>query len=141
MLRLGFRFISRRMETSTFISPFTLDMFARKALRTDIDRVEQRGHSMLAFISQPMANKTKDEILAERKHIVSFLPEGTDVIDTFLDTDDSPLVCLGKSLEMMDKADVVVFAEGWHMSRGCVIEHEAAVRYGKKVEYVSVLSA
>ena len=96
---------------------------------------------MLAFISQPMANKTKDEILAERKHIVSFLPEGTDVIDTFLDTDDSPLVCLGKSLEMMDKADVVVFAEGWHMSRGCVIEHEAAVRYGKKVEYVSVLSA
>ena len=26
--------------------------------------------------------------------------------------------------------DIVYFAEGWQNTRGCVIEHECAVRYG-----------
>ena len=32
----------------------------------------------------------------------------------------------------MADADIVCFMKGWDESRGCIIEHDAAVRYGIK---------
>lgn len=90
------------------------------------------------FISQPMRDKTDEEIKAERAEIVNRVTERfgeVEVIDSFIeenapDNANSGLWYLGKSLELLSTADCVYFAEGWQDYRGCKIEHECAVQYG-----------
>lgn len=89
------------------------------------------------FISQPMKDKTDEEIKAERKLAIEkaqeVVGEEVEVIDSFFENaphDARPLWFLGKSLELMAGADVVYFAKGWENARGCKIEHECAVQYG-----------
>lgn len=92
------------------------------------------------FISQPMANKTLEEIKTERsrieKEIKAFFPD-VEFIDSIFDTYpglvNAPLWCLAKALELLSYADLVYFAEGWEKARGCVIEHKCAVDYGIKI--------
>ena len=90
------------------------------------------------FISQPMRDKTDEEIKTERAEIVKRVTERFgefEVIDSFF-TEDAPkevnsgLWWLGKSLELLSTANCVYFAEGWQNYRGCKIEHECAVQYG-----------
>ena len=88
------------------------------------------------FISQPMRNKTDEEILQEREHAIKRVREllgDVEVIDLFfkdVPTDTSPLWFLGKSLELLSTADVVYFCDGWDTARGCRIEQMCAVEYG-----------
>ena len=88
------------------------------------------------FISQPMRDKTDEEIKAERERIVKAVTERfgeVEVIDSFFESaphDARPLWFLGKSLELLSTADCAYFAEGWKDYRGCKIEHECAVQYG-----------
>lgn len=91
------------------------------------------------FISQPMKGKTDEEILKEREVAIekakNVLEEEVEVIDSFFQSapvDAKPLWFLGKSLELLADADIAYFAKGWEDARGCVIEHECAVRYGIK---------
>lgn len=92
------------------------------------------------FISQPMRDKSDEQIIAERRSAVQaamqFLNEDVEVIDSFFkDTphDAAPLWFLGKSLELLSTADVVYFADGWENCRGCKIEHDCAVAYGLRI--------
>ena len=88
------------------------------------------------FISQPMNNKTNDEIKAEREkaiHRAKELCEDIEVIDSFFENaphDAKPLWFLSKSLELLSTADYAYFAEGWKNARGCRIENECALLYG-----------
>ena len=88
------------------------------------------------FISQPMKDKTNEEIKEERNKIVKKVTERfgeVEVIDSFFENaphDANPLWFLGKSLELLSTADCAYFAEDWKDYRGCKIEHEAAVNYG-----------
>ena len=88
------------------------------------------------FISQPMKDKTNEEIKEERNEIVKRVTERfgeVEVIDSFFENaphNAKPLWFLGKSLELLSTADCAYFAEGWKDYRGCKIEHEAAVHYG-----------
>lgn len=100
---------------------------------------------MNVFISQPMRNRSDEEIKAERQKIMEYVQkfypnEKAEEIDSFFDSDkldisskNVPLVMLGMSLELLAEADVVVFADGWSMARGCKIEHDAAEAYGIKI--------
>ena len=89
------------------------------------------------FISQPMANKTNEEIENERKEIKKILDEkygedGYEIIDSFFKDaphNAKPLWFLGKSFELLSTADVAVFASGWNNARGCVMEHLACENY------------
>lgn len=97
---------------------------------------------MKLFISQPMNGRTDDEILMERRRIERDVENdfGTyvDVIDSFIQdapVDAKPLWYLGESLKKLAEADVAIFAKGWQKSRGCRIEHDAAVAYGIEVLY------
>ena len=92
------------------------------------------------FISQPMKDKTGEEILALREQAIKsateLLGEEVEVIDSFFQNapvDARPLWFLGKSLELLSTADVVYFAKGWENYRGCKIEHECAEAYGIEV--------
>ena len=92
------------------------------------------------FISQPMRDKTDEEILAERKKAVrvvkEMLGEDVEVIDSFFQEaphNAKPLWYLAKSLELLDTADVAFFCNGWEKYRGCRIEHTCANEYGIRI--------
>lgn len=89
------------------------------------------------FVSQPMKDKTDDEILKEREKAIKKaeekLGESVEVIDSFFQSapaDVRPLWFLGKSLELLSTADLAYFADGWTNARGCRIEHLCALEYG-----------
>ena len=99
---------------------------------------------MKAMLSQPMAGKTDDEIIATREKAIKALEErGYEVINTFF-TDEwynnksmaerrviqIPVCFLAKSLESMSHCNAVYFCKGWEKARGCRIEHDVAVAYG-----------
>lgn len=91
------------------------------------------------FISQPMNGKTDEEIIKERERAIKLakleLQEDVEVIDSFFQSaphDARPLWFLGKSFELLSKADVAYFAKGWQDARGCKMEHQACVEYGIK---------
>lgn len=97
------------------------------------------------FISQPMKDKTNQEIEQERKKIIEKVEKyfgEVEVIDSFFKDaphDAKPLWFLGKSLELLSNANVIVLGKDWECSRGCRIEHECAIQYGISVIYIENL--
>ena len=96
------------------------------------------------FISQPMLNRSNEEIKTEREMIIASLKTAMiyseiEVIDSFFENvphEAKPLWFLGKSLELLSTADLAVFAKGWESARGCKIEHECALQYGISLIYM-----
>lgn len=97
------------------------------------------------FISQPMKDKTNQEIEQERKKIIEKVERyfgEVEIIDSFFKDaphDAKPLWFLGKSLELLSNANVIVLGKDWECSRGCRIEHECAIQYGISVIYIENL--
>lgn len=104
---------------------------------------------MKAMLSQPMAGKTEEEITAMRERAIKVLEaKGYKIVNTLF-TDEwypnekmedrgvvqIPLCFLAKSLENMSLCHAVYFCKGWENSRGCKIEHDAAVAYGLEIIY------
>lgn len=96
------------------------------------------------FISQPMRNKTQDEILRERESAITAammtLDDDIEVIDSYFadynpDNGCIPLKYLSKALEKLADANIAYFCKGWDTARGCKIEHQCAVEYGIAVIY------
>lgn len=98
---------------------------------------------MKVFISQPMKDKSKEEILAERERAIAkvqheYPNEDIEVLDSYF-ADEPPqdnnrgLYLLGKSFELLSFADVAYFVQGWNWYRGCKMEHMAALNYSIKV--------
>lgn len=95
---------------------------------------------MKVMISQPMNGKTEEQIRNERAELVKKLTEqGLEVVDTIF-TDEAPtdsdraLFYLSKSIETISKVDAVIFMPGWEDARGCRIEYNVAVEYGKFIK-------
>ena len=101
------------------------------------------------MLSQPMAGKTNEEIVATRERAIATLTEkGYEIINTLF-TDEwngkdamesrgvvqIPLCFLAKSLENMSLCHAVYFCKGWEYARGCRIEHAAAREYGLELIY------
>lgn len=86
------------------------------------------------FISQPMVDKTDEEILTEREAAIleaqKLLNESVEPIDSYCHEELSPLGYLAYSIKCLSEADVAYFAKGWQDYRGCKIEHECALQYG-----------
>ncbi|MFR2936741.1 hypothetical protein [Faecalibacillus intestinalis] len=92
------------------------------------------------FISQPMANRSEEEILNERLEVLNKLKKDlkTDniaIIDSYFEEDEPKSTIhkgvyhLGKSLELLSTADVAYFCKGWQHARGCLIEKEVCQAY------------
>ncbi len=108
---------------------------------------EAPSNKKKAMLSQPMAGKTQEEIVATREAAIKVLEEkGYEVVNTlFTDewySDEAmkkrgvvqiPLCFLAKSLENMSKCHAAYFCKGWENARGCKIEHDAAVAYGLEI--------
>lgn len=104
---------------------------------------------MKAVLSQPMAGKTDEEIIATREKAIKVLEsKGYELVNTLF-TDEwyntenmekrgvvqIPLCFLAKSLDHMSLCHAVYFCKGWENARGCRIEHEAAKAYGLEIIY------
>ena len=92
------------------------------------------------MISQPMKGKTNEQIREERANLIKKLEEqGNKVVDTVFENapanEDIAIYMLSQSIRYIGKVDGVVFMKGWEKARGCKIEHEVAVEYGKQVFY------
>ena len=104
---------------------------------------------MRAMLSQPMAGKTDEEIIATREKAIKALEnKGYEIVNTlFTDEWYKPesmekrgvvqisLCFLAKSLESMSLCHAAYFCKGWESARGCRIEHEAAKAYGLEIIY------
>lgn len=91
---------------------------------------------MKIFISQPMSDRTNEEILEERNHIRNFISilygVKVEVIDSFFkdfDPNAKPTDFLGESIKLLGGAELVVFAENWENYRGCQVEHKVCNLY------------
>ena len=102
-----------------------------------------------AMLSQHMAGKTNEEIVATREKAIAVLEsKGYSIVNTLF-TDEwyskdqmeargvvqIPLCFLAKSLENMSLCHAAYFCKGWENARGCKIEHDAAVAYGLEIIY------
>ena len=97
---------------------------------------------MKVFISQPMLNKSNEDIEARREEVKQLVlkkypNQKIKVVGFFKNCrhDDNPLWYLSRSLKVMSTCDIVIFAKGYNVARGCRIEHECAVAYGLNIEY------
>ena len=86
---------------------------------------------MKVFISQNMQGRTDEEILKEREEIIKrFHITKDELIDSFIrDEDKTPVEMLGKSIELLGQADLVLIPSG-HTNRGVEIECKVAIKYG-----------
>lgn len=96
---------------------------------------------MKVMISQPMRNRTEEDIREERKHIIEkFNNMHIEVIDTIF-TEEAPednnagIYYLGKSIQEMSKVDALFMCDDWREARGCRIEYQVAREYGIKILY------
>lgn len=89
------------------------------------------------FISQPMKDKTNEEIEAERQKAVAIIKKiypnrDIQIIDSFFKGaphNAKPVWFLGKSIELLSTADVAYFCKGWENYRGCRFEHKVCEDY------------
>ena len=102
-----------------------------------------------AMLSQPMAGKSDHEIVDTRDKAIEVLKEkGYEIVNTLFTSDwynkeqmedrgvvQIPLCFLAKSLENMSLCHAVYFCKGWDKTRGCKLEHDAAMVYGLEVIY------
>ncbi len=95
---------------------------------------------MKIMISQPMNGKSEEQIRKERAELVKELEsEGHEVINSIFEDEvpegyDARIYYLSKSIRALAKADAVVFMQGWENARGCRIENQVALAYGKFIK-------
>ena len=95
------------------------------------------------FISQPMRGLTNEEILKVREEIKNraekTIGEPLELINSFFEDYPGeiikyiPVWYLGKSIQLLSRADIVYFGSDWRNARGCKIEYEIANVYGIEV--------
>lgn len=107
--------------------------------------IKEESKPFKIFISQPMKDRTTEEIMQERNRIATrwknevakWESKSVEIINSYFGEGASknPTDSLGKSISLMSEADLVVFAPGWESARGCRIEHEVAKEYGLQIAY------
>ena len=91
------------------------------------------------FISQPMKGLTANDIKANRKKAIDLITlkynGDVEFIDSFNEGD--VVYYLGKSIQTMADADIVVFLPGYEKERSCMIEYNVARSYGYTIIMIS----
>ena len=100
---------------------------------------------MKVFISQPMKNRSDEEILNERNRVIELLKNNPniEILDSYFEDYNPkggsiPLKYLAKSIEILADADLLLCIGDWENARGCRIEHECAKQYGIRIQYWNV---
>jgi len=87
-----------------------------------------------------MRGRTHEDYLNEKERAARYLNEYEsslytyEIIDSYNTENDTALVLLGKTIQLMAEAELVIFMPGWHLSRGCKVEFDIAQGYN--IQYV-----
>lgn len=101
--------------------------------------------SFKVFVSLPMAGMSNEQIRDKQQKIFSkYAANDWELIDTvitelpgFIEDEGSVqarLWCLGRSIQMLGEADLVIFDEDWRKANGCRAEHLVCDMY--KIPYI-----
>lgn len=92
---------------------------------------------MKVFISQPMRGLKEREIKLNRlkaiENIKKLYGNDVEIIDNYFGGNEKPLFKLGKSIELLSKADIIYLCKGWNKVRGFKIEYMCASDYDIKI--------
>lgn len=102
-----------------------------------VGSIKKESKPFKIFISQPMKDRTSEEIMQERDEIMAkWTNKSVEFIDSFFcEPGKNSTDSLGKSISLMSDADLVVFAPGWENARECKVEHQVAGYYGISISY------
>lgn len=131
------------------LAPISCKKFCVQFVKDENGNPVRKFVQMKAMLSQPMAGKTDEEIIATREKAMATLrDEGYEVVNTLFSDEwyskeamegrgvvQIPLCFLAKGLENMSLCHAAYFCKGWEKARGCKIEHDAAVAYGLHIIY------
>lgn len=96
------------------------------------------------MISQPITDKSQEEIIEERDNAKKYLEaKGYEVLNTFFEDDwddeiensviHKPLLYLGESIALMSQCDAIYFTSGWALTKRCRVERLTAILYGIEI--------
>lgn len=100
-----------------------------------------------AVISQPMKGIDPDKVTSQRKKAEAAVrAAGYEPIDTVYEEDfkydvvsgsivNPALWYMGLALMRLSKAHMIYMCDGWETTRGCLMEHQAAVAFGVDIMY------
>lgn len=106
--------------------------------------------TLKVFISQPMRDKTDEEILEERNKIKEFLTQKykndhLEFLDSFFpnlkipdDVKIKKIYYIAKAIEVLSKADILFSAKGWFNYKGCKFEREIFRTYKRVNEHTCI---
>ena len=93
----------------------------------------------VVFLSYPMNGMSEDWMSMMRDGMMKNYDAVTKCTNTYISNHEcnlpSRLECLGEAIQLMSKADIVLFHPDWDKARGCKVENCAAVSYGKETLY------
>lgn len=102
---------------------------------------------MKVFISQPISNKTEEEIRATRIEAIDFVcdkyGDNIEIINqAFFDgtiaEDANRCWIFGDDILRMSEADIIIFAHGYENAFGCRMEKEIAEHYCKEAKLIYI---
>lgn len=101
------------------------------------------------FISQPFHNRTEEEVFKQRRDIVARFvkmyetftgeKEEFEVIDQYhqkAPEGASRFYYLANDIQMMDRADFILFSHDWKEAKGCQMEHRLCELYDLRYIYM-----
>ena len=78
-----------------------------------IKQQELTMRTLKCFISQPMKNKTIEQIKNEREEVIEFLHRnGMKKISSIIENNEDPIYALGESIKLLANADCAYFMKG-----------------------------
>lgn len=128
------------MTRRDYTKPTTIDM-SKSQDSTEPTTVVEKPKM---FISLPMNGLTDEEVHNEINRIASKFKEKYDIIDTFIQeesphgsSNNSGVWYLGRSIQLLSSANIVVFHKNWSSARGCVVEHRICELYN--IPYIEMI--
>lgn len=92
---------------------------------------------MKIYLSLPITGHNIDDVKKKAQSVAAMLRhKGNEVITPFdVSSDDTAPYALhmGKDIQALLECDAVYFCNGWNESKGCRLEHAAALVYEKKI--------
>lgn len=89
---------------------------------------------MNCFISQPMSNLSREEIITVRNRAATRIIDMFGHVrfpESYIDcTNQNYAWLLGNALLKLSESDFIFFTKGWENYLGCIVEYEAAKRIG-----------
>lgn len=98
------------------------------------------------YFIQPMTGRNSEDIEQDTTNLCDVFAQKlgipvqeVEVVNPYVRPDDfcrGPIWYLGTALQQLDKANVIVFADGWEKSKGCQAERQVLYQYEGQYDFL-----